>query len=109
MCAMGAVVNILMMMTANLVGFVVGVDGVRFFLSELMGTIQGKKGTCCIPVALISRQLGVQFLVFVVVCLFVGVQVMFEYRQVTILVFCNREFTSCNREDELRNGISRRC
>jgi len=33
-----------MMMTANLVGFVVGVDGIRFFLSELMGTIQGNEG-----------------------------------------------------------------
>lgn len=33
-----------MMMTANLVGFVVGVDGVRFFLSELMGTVQGENG-----------------------------------------------------------------
>ena len=44
MCAIGGVVNILMMMTANLVGFVIGVDGVRFFLSELMGTVQGEKG-----------------------------------------------------------------
>ncbi|KAF8333870.1 MBOAT, membrane-bound O-acyltransferase family-domain-containing protein [Amanita rubescens] len=74
-CALGAVVNVLMMMTANLVGFVVGVDGIRFFLSELMGSIQ-----------------GIQYLVFIVVCLFIGVQVMFEYR-----------------EEELRNGISRRC
>lgn len=44
MCALGAVVNVLMMMTANLVGFVVGVDGIRFLLSELMGTIQGNDG-----------------------------------------------------------------
>ncbi|KAK2460146.1 hypothetical protein APHAL10511_007825 [Amanita phalloides] len=74
-CALGAVINILMMMTANLVGFVVGVDGVRFFLSELLGTTQ-----------------GIQYLIFVIICLFIAVQVMFEYR-----------------EEESRNGISRRC
>ncbi|KAF8628982.1 hypothetical protein AX15_003606 [Amanita polypyramis BW_CC] len=74
-CAFGAVINILMMMTANLVGFVIGVDSVQFFLHELMGTIR-----------------GIQYLTFVVICLFIAAQVMFEYR-----------------EEELRNGICRRC
>ncbi|KAF9061444.1 MBOAT, membrane-bound O-acyltransferase family-domain-containing protein [Rhodocollybia butyracea] len=63
-CALGGVVNILLMMTANLVGFVIGVDGVRFFLGELFGTFA-----------------GIQFLIGVVFCLFVGVQLMFEYRE----------------------------
>ena len=38
--AMGAVVNIFLMMTANLVGFAVGVDGVM----EMAGQIFGASG-----------------------------------------------------------------
>jgi protein-cysteine N-palmitoyltransferase HHAT len=41
-CAIGAVGNILMMMVANLVGFVVGIDGVRYLFSQLAGTMEGK-------------------------------------------------------------------
>ncbi|PFH46767.1 hypothetical protein AMATHDRAFT_82449 [Amanita thiersii Skay4041] len=74
-CGLGAVANILMMMGANLVGFVIGLEGLQFFVQELLGTIQ-----------------GVRYLIFAISCLFVGVQVMFEYR-----------------EEELRNGIYRRC
>ena len=32
----------MMMMAANLVGFVVGVDGVSFFASQLFGTFEGR-------------------------------------------------------------------
>ncbi|KAF8650593.1 hypothetical protein AX16_005178 [Volvariella volvacea WC 439] len=74
-CAIGAVFNILMMMAANLVGFVVGTDGLQFFLDRLFGTTE-----------------GLQFLVGAICCLFVGVQLMFEYR-----------------EEEMRQGIFRRC
>ncbi|KAM6504106.1 MBOAT, membrane-bound O-acyltransferase family domain containing protein [Amanita muscaria] len=74
-CAVGGVVNVLMMMSANLVGFVIGLEGVRYFVHELLFTIR-----------------GVQCFAVIVFCLFVGVQVMFEYR-----------------EEELRNGICRRC
>ena len=63
MCAIGGVLNILMMMAANLVGFVVGTEGVRFFFSELFGTLE-----------------GVRFMVLCFICLFIGVQLMFEYR-----------------------------
>jgi hypothetical protein len=52
-----------MMMAANLVGFVVGTDGVSFFFSQLFGTLE-----------------GVRFMVLCFVCLFIGVQLMFEYR-----------------------------
>lgn len=31
----------LLMMGANLVGFVIGVDGMRYFLSEILGSWQG--------------------------------------------------------------------
>jgi protein-cysteine N-palmitoyltransferase HHAT len=37
----GAVLNIVMMMLANLVGFVIGTDGIRFFVDQLFGTSQG--------------------------------------------------------------------
>jgi protein-cysteine N-palmitoyltransferase HHAT len=58
-CGVGAVVNILMMMAAHLVGFVVGLDG-------LMGLVHGIAG---------SWQGGL-FMVIVCAVLFVGVQVM---------------------------------
>ena len=40
-CAIGAVFNILMMMAANLVGFVIGTDGVSYMLQQLLGTTEG--------------------------------------------------------------------
>ena len=52
-----------MMMTANLVGFVVGIDGVKFLASQLFGTWDGAR-----------------FMVIATTCLFIGVQFMFEYR-----------------------------
>ncbi|KAI0750047.1 MBOAT-domain-containing protein [Daedaleopsis nitida] len=73
--AMGAVLNILMMMTANLVGFVIGTDGIRYMVNQVTGSWE-----------------GIRFLVVASACLFVGVQIMFEYR-----------------EEEERQGISRRC
>jgi hypothetical protein len=59
---------------------------------------------------LIFRVVGIQYLVFIIVCLFIGVQVMFEYRRVFfVLTFGDCVFTAIYREEELRNGISRRC
>ncbi|EJD06915.1 MBOAT-domain-containing protein [Fomitiporia mediterranea MF3/22] len=74
-CAVGGVGNILMMLGANLVGFVIGVDGIQYMVRQLFGTIE-----------------GLQFLFVACACIFVGVQVMFEYR-----------------EEEMRNGIYRKC
>ena len=37
----GAVFNIILMMSANLVGFVIGPNGIRFFVEQLFGTSQG--------------------------------------------------------------------
>ncbi|KAH9043958.1 MBOAT, membrane-bound O-acyltransferase family-domain-containing protein [Lactarius pseudohatsudake] len=74
-CAAGGVGNVLLMMGANLVGFVLGVDGAQYFAHEL-----------------ISSWAGIRFLFGACACLFVGVQLMFEYR-----------------EEELRRGIQRRC
>ncbi|KAH9933568.1 MBOAT-domain-containing protein [Epithele typhae] len=73
--AMGAVLNILMMMAANLVGFVIGTEGIKYMLEQITGDWD-----------------GIRFMAIACACLFVGVQVMFEYR-----------------EEEARQGISRKC
>ena len=41
-CAVGGVFNILLMMGANLVGFVLGVDGAQYFAHELVISWEGK-------------------------------------------------------------------
>ncbi|KAI7865222.1 MBOAT, membrane-bound O-acyltransferase family-domain-containing protein [Mucor mucedo] len=63
-CGLGAVANILMMMIANLVGFAVGVDGVKEMLTKIFGTAN-----------------GLSFLASVTVCLSIAVQIMFEIRE----------------------------
>lgn len=42
-CALGGVVNILMMMTANLVGFVIGTDGIKYLWREILSSWKGEK------------------------------------------------------------------
>ncbi|KAF2399944.1 glycerol uptake protein 1 [Trichodelitschia bisporula] len=63
-CGIGAVANILMMMIANLVGFAIGVDGLKGLLHGILGSSSG-------------------LLFFTTACgaLFVGAQVMFEVRE----------------------------
>ncbi|KPV73857.1 uncharacterized protein RHOBADRAFT_2273, partial [Rhodotorula graminis WP1] len=61
LAALGGVFNVLLMMTANLIGFVVGVDGAKALWTVMLG---GWEGASRISLA----------------CLFVGVQLMFEYR-----------------------------
>lgn len=73
--AVGGVANVLMMMTGNLVGFAIGTDGMRYMMEQLLGSAE-----------------GVRFMLGACATLFVGVQVMFEYR-----------------EEELRRGIDRKC
>ncbi|KAK9466222.1 MBOAT, membrane-bound O-acyltransferase family-domain-containing protein [Lipomyces arxii] len=63
MCALGAVANVYMMMLANLVGFAIGLDGVRDMIRDIFKSRMG------IPYFLVSCSV-----------LFVGVQVMFEIR-----------------------------
>ncbi|KAN0092559.1 MBOAT, membrane-bound O-acyltransferase family domain containing protein [Tylopilus felleus] len=74
-CACGGVINVLTMITANLVGFVIGTDGILYMAKEITGSFQ-----------------GLRFLIGACACLFIGVQLMFEYR-----------------EEEMRRGILRRC
>ncbi|KJA25037.1 hypothetical protein HYPSUDRAFT_135165 [Hypholoma sublateritium FD-334 SS-4] len=74
-CAAGGVVNMLLMVVANLIGFVLGTDGTREFFAQLLGTLE-----------------GLRFMAIMLPCMFVAVQLMFEYR-----------------EEEFRQGIVRRC
>ena len=41
MCAIGAVFNIVMMLSANLVGFVIGTEGMAYMAKEIGGTWTG--------------------------------------------------------------------
>lgn len=41
-CAVGGVVNGLMMVTANLVGFVIGVDGIKYLIHQLIDSWDGE-------------------------------------------------------------------
>jgi D-alanyl-lipoteichoic acid acyltransferase DltB (MBOAT superfamily) len=63
LCGLGAVCNILMMMMANLVGFV-GSEGLLELGSGIMGSLNGR-------------------IFFLVACvsLFIGTQLMFEWRE----------------------------
>lgn len=64
LCGVGAVGNVLMMMAANLVGFAVGLDGLKGLVEGIVGTAGGR-------------------IFFLAACgtLFVGVQTMFEIRE----------------------------
>ncbi|RMD44058.1 hypothetical protein DV735_g1139, partial [Chaetothyriales sp. CBS 134920] len=63
-CGIGAVANVFMMMTANLVGFALGLDGLKGLVQGIVGSWQ-----------------GAVFLLTACSALFVGVQVMFEHRE----------------------------
>ena len=64
LCGIGAVGNILMMMSANLVGFAVGLDGLKGLVKGIVGTYE-----------------GLAFLGAACATLFTGVMVMFELRE----------------------------
>ncbi|KAK4084223.1 uncharacterized protein Triagg1_703 [Trichoderma aggressivum f. europaeum] len=64
LCCVGAVANVLMMISANLVGFAVGLDGLQSILSSILHDWS-----------------GVVFILTASSCLFVGIQVMFEIRE----------------------------
>jgi D-alanyl-lipoteichoic acid acyltransferase DltB (MBOAT superfamily) len=63
-CGVGAVFNILMMMVANLVGFAIGIDGLKGLVVGIVGSTWGA--------AFLAAASGT---------LFVGAQVMFEIRE----------------------------
>lgn len=93
LCGFGTVGNLMMMMMANLVGFAVGVDGLK---SIIHGIFKDYSGTfSLIDVVWIVTDiegLGLMFLASATMVLFVGIQVMFEVR-----------------ENEMRKGIFLKC
>ncbi|KAI1455843.1 MBOAT-domain-containing protein [Annulohypoxylon moriforme] len=64
LCCVGAVANVFMMMSANLVGFAVGLDGLERIIAGIFRDFS-----------------GLNFLLGACIALFVGVQVMFEIRE----------------------------
>ena len=64
LCGIGGVGNVLMMMIANLVGFAIGLDGLKGLINGIISSIGGRL-----------------FLAAACWILFVGVQVMFEVRE----------------------------
>ena len=64
LCGIGAVGNILMMMIANLVGFAIGIDGLKGLMQSMFGNFSGWAFFAC--------ACG---------CLFVGSQIQFEIRE----------------------------
>lgn len=64
LCALGAVINIWLMMIANIFGFCLGADGTKALLHEMFFQWQ-----------------GLSFFFTATACLFIAVQVMFEIRQ----------------------------
>jgi len=64
LCGVGVVGNLMMMMMANLVGFAVGVDGLKSIIHGIFKDYS-----------------GLVFLVTASSALFVGIQVMFEVRE----------------------------
>ncbi|KEY65633.1 hypothetical protein S7711_07882 [Stachybotrys chartarum IBT 7711] len=64
LCCVGAVANVLMMISANLVGFAVGLDGLESILRSILHDWS-----------------GLLFLITACASLFVGIQVMFEIRE----------------------------
>ncbi|KAM5355179.1 hypothetical protein ACJ41O_001825 [Fusarium nematophilum] len=64
LCCVGAVGNVFMMISANLVGFAVGIDGLQSIIQSILHDWS-----------------GLIFLVTACSCLFVGIQIMFEIRE----------------------------
>ncbi|KAI5467613.1 MBOAT, membrane-bound O-acyltransferase family-domain-containing protein [Mariannaea sp. PMI_226] len=64
LCCVGSVANVLMMISANLVGFALGLDGLQTIFHSILHDWS-----------------GVIFLISSCGCLFVGIQVMFEIRE----------------------------
>ncbi|KAF4980697.1 hypothetical protein FZEAL_3365 [Fusarium zealandicum] len=64
LCCVGSVVNVLMMISANLVGFAIGLDGMHSIIQSIA-----------------HDWAGVLFLVIACSCFFMAIQIMFEIRE----------------------------
>ncbi|KAL7271460.1 glycerol transporter [Rhizina undulata] len=64
LCAVGATANILPMMAANLIGFAIGVDGMKDLVQGVVGSYE-----------------GLFFMITACACIFVAAHIMFEIRE----------------------------
>ena len=69
-----------MMMTANLIGFAIGMEGMAYLWGQLIGTWQGRSLFLNKRIPTYHDHTGIRFLVIACSALFVGVQLMMEYR-----------------------------
>lgn len=92
LCGIGVVGNLMLMMMANLVGFAVGIDGLKSIIQGIFRDWSGKSKKSIKPLAHADILAGLMFLVTACSALFVGIQVMFEVR-----------------EGEMRKGIFLKC
>jgi len=87
-CAVGAVLNMFAMLAANLVGFVIGTGGISYMIGQLTDSWEGKRDQSggILPTELSSPNpispSGIRFVLLACFCLFVAVQILFEYRYV---------------------------
>lgn len=92
LCCVGAVVSVFMMMAANLVGFALGLDGLQVIIKSILHDWSGRFYPVNLTPTCTNSLSGILFLTTSCVCLFVGVQVMFEIR-----------------EEERRKGVNLKC
>lgn len=73
------------MMTANLIGFAIGTDGMAYMWKQMIGTWAGTS-LILHTNGVIDEQIdiGLKFMVIASGCLFAAVQLMFEYRCVLL-------------------------
>lgn len=81
-CALGGVVNIIMMITGNTIGFVLGVDHTVVFLKSVFVTVDGRLSFAMhiASAILLIRLIGFTFLLLTCVALFSATHIMMEYR-----------------------------
>ncbi|GAA95653.1 hypothetical protein E5Q_02307 [Mixia osmundae IAM 14324] len=106
--AAGGVANILMMMTANLIGFAIGVDGIKYLGSQVFGTFSGRSSTCS-SARLLNRFAGYKFLALACIALYSATHLMFEYRRVPVDMNWSKLTSQFCRAEEVRRGIVRKC
>lgn len=80
LCAAGAVVNVMMMISANLVGFAIGVDGMAAIIRSILHDWSGmlhRSTTMASP----NFDAGAFFITSASITLFFAIQIMFEVRE----------------------------
>lgn len=78
MAALAGAFNVLMMITANLVGFAIGVDGVKYMFGRIL-TLERKR--FAIVYVCLKRSLEIPFLFGIIGVVYCAVILMFKIRE----------------------------